>query len=153
MKQHARRVAQSTKVRFATIGVINTLIDFSLLNLLVHGFGLPRIPSNIVSASIAMIFSFTANRTVVFKAKDGNARRQALLFILVTMTSIYGLQNIVIFTLTELWTWPLDTAYDIIGIVEQDVFITNAAKVAATLASLVWNYVFYKQVVFKDERK
>lgn len=153
MKQHAKRVAENTKVRFAAIGVINTAIDFALLNVFAHAIGIPRIPANIVSASVAMIFSFFANRHVVFDAKAGDAKRQAMAFIAVTVTSVYLIQNLVIFILAEIWTWPLDTAYDIIGILEQEVFITNGAKVAATLASLVWNFILYKKVVFTDESK
>ena len=149
MKQQAMRVADSTKVRFAAIGVINTVIDFALLNVFAHAIGLPRIPSNIISASVAMIFSFFANRHVVFGAKDGDARKQAMLFVLVTASSIYVIQNIVIYVLADLWTWPLDTAHDIIGILEKDIFVTNGAKAAATVASLVWNFLFYDRVVFK----
>ena len=148
MKKQAQRVAESTKVRFAAIGVINTLIDFALLNVFAHAMGIPRIPSNIMSASVAMVFSFFANRTVVFRGHDGDARSQALKFIAVTVSSVYIIQNIVIYLLTEVWLWPLETAHDIIGILEQDVFITNGAKAAATVASLIWNFVLYDKVVF-----
>ena len=150
MKAHAKRVADNTKVRFAAIGVINTVIDFAILNVFAHAVGLPRIPSNIISASVAMVFSFFANRHVVFDAKTGDARKQAVMFVLVTMSSVYVIQNLVIFGLTDVWTWPLDTAHDVIGVLEEEVFITNGAKAAATAASLVWNFIFYQRLVFKD---
>ena len=150
MKQHAKRVANDTKVRFASIGVINTAIDFILLNIFAHAIGLPRIPSNIISASVAMVFSFFANRSIVFGAHGGRARTQAVRFLMVTMTSVYLIQNLVIYVLADLWTWPLDTAFDIVGILEQEAFITNGAKAAATVASLVWNFKLYKRVVFTD---
>lgn len=151
MKQHVQRVAESTKMRFAAIGVINTLIDFVILNIFAHAIGLPRIPSNIVSASVAMTFSFYANRTVVFRGHDGNARAQAIRFLAVTLTSAYIIQNLMIYLFAEAWTWPLDTAYDFIRVLEKEVFVTNGAKVAAIGASMVWNYVLYKRVVFPDE--
>ncbi len=151
MKKHIERAADSTKVRFAAIGVINTAIDFVLLNLLAHAVGLPRIPSNVISASVAMLFSFYANRTVVFRGHNGDARRQAMMFLAVTLISVYIIQNMIIYLFSELWLWPLETAHDIIGILEQDIFITNGAKAAATVASLVWNFVFYKRLVFVSE--
>lgn len=149
MKKHVKKVADSTKVRFAAIGVINTAIDFGFLNLFAHAFGVPRIPANIMSASIAMCFSFFMNRTVVFNGRSGDARRQAVLFVLVTLTSAYLIQNVIIYFFTDLWTWPLTTTHDIIGLLDEEVFITNGAKAAATLGSLVWNYIFYNRVVFK----
>ena len=132
MKKHAARVAKSTKVRFAAIGIVNTAIDFVILNLLAHAVGLPRIPSNIASASVAMMFSFFANRSVVFNAKSGKARHQAMMFVLVTITGVYGLQNLIIWILADVWTCPLDTAHDILGVLDKEVFVTNASKRTAT---------------------
>jgi len=152
MKQHAKRVAKNTKVRFAAIGVINTSIDFVLLNIFAHAVGLPRIPSNLLSASVAMVFSFFANRSVVFKSNSGDKKRQAIMFLVVTVTGVYLIQNMVIFAFADLWLWPLETVRDIIGILDEEIFITNGAKTLATAVTLVWNFLFYDRLVFGGKK-
>ncbi|HJN82340.1 MAG TPA: GtrA family protein, partial [Verrucomicrobiota bacterium] len=55
-------LAQSTPLQitlFSLIGALNTLLDFVIYNLLTKK--LSRIPSNILSTSVAMAFSFSAN--------------------------------------------------------------------------------------------
>jgi hypothetical protein len=58
--------------------------------------------------------------------------------------------------LTEFWQFPLNLAYDIVGvfgldkIFSQSFVINNGAKVIATLFSLTWNYLMYKKVVFRN---
>lgn len=153
MKKHIKATAGNTKVKFAAVGVINTVIDFAILNLLAHSVGLPRIPSNIVSASVAMVFSFFANRSVVFDSKEADHKRQMLMFVIVTVSSVYLLQNAVIYVLADLWTWPLHTAHDWLGLLDREVFVTNSAKLVATGASLVWNFLFYDRLVFKSHEQ
>lgn len=142
--------------RFGLIGVINTLLDFGLYNLLARGSTVTSvlIRSNIISTTVAMLFSFVANKQFVFKSKGGNYLKQAVIFFSVTAAGLYGLQNGVIYTLTEFWTWPLEFAYDVLGwlkldgVLSEDFVIKNGAKLVATAASMTWNYFWYKKVVF-----
>lgn len=150
MKKRLHQASQSTGLRFVFIGVLNTLIDFGILNILTQLADFDRIPANIVSASVAMTFSFLMNRRVVFKSKSSERGRQIVLFLTVTALSIYVIQNLIIFVLTEAWKWPLETLYDIVPLLSEEVFVTNVAKAAATAGSLMWNFLLYKEVVFKD---
>lgn len=142
-----------TGLRFASVGAMNTIIDFSILNLLVFGAGIPRIPANLVSATVAMTFSFLANRRFVFKSNN-RGRKQVIQFVLVTVTGLYVVQTIVIYGLTELWVWPLESLYDLIsGLdiaqdISQNFVITNGAKVVATAMTMIWNFVLYQRLVF-----
>lgn len=141
--------------KFSAVGIINTLLDFAILNIFATILGWPRIPSNIISTTVAMTFSFFANRQLVFKPSGKSYFRQATLFLIVTAFGLYVLQNGIIYGLTELWTWPLDLAYLLVenlglgGVFSLDFVYTNGAKAAATLVSLVWNFILYKKVVFK----
>jgi len=99
MRAHITKVANNTKIRFVVVGLANTLIDFSILNLLTHGLSVTRITANVVSVTVAMSFSFLANRVVVFGSKTAKKHQQIIRFVLITGISIYILQNLVILLL------------------------------------------------------
>lgn len=145
--------------KFGLIGIINTVIDFAILNVLVSVFGMYIVAANVISTSTAMLFSFVANRTFVFDNKNKDVVRQAVLFFAVTAFGLWGIQSSIIIFLTDIWTWPLDFAYDVVELVgldgtfSQEFVQTNATKAAATLASLTWNYIMYKRFVFKDDKR
>jgi putative flippase GtrA len=138
---------------FGLVGILNTLIDFVIYNLLSGEAGFSLIQANVVSTTCAMLFSFFANKHIVFKKKDGSIRQQALMFFLVTAFGLYVLQTGTIKLLTEVWTWPLTTivaSLHAAGLHGHDQFLVkNGAKAAATIVSLAWNYIIYKKVVFK----
>ena len=124
-----------SKLRFALVGGTNTAIDFGILFLL-HGLGLNKYVANAISTSVAFIFSFFANRSFTFKSKN-DARKQAIPFLVVTLTGLWILQPAVIW----LVLLPLQGLDQNIAL-----FI---AKLAATVVSLVWNYILYSRFVFK----
>ena len=140
--------------KFGVVGVFNTLFDFFVLNILSLVLGIPKIPANLISTSLAMIISFELNLRFVFR-QSGSARfRQAALFLLVTAFGLYVLQSGVIYLFTVAWTTPLIRVYDIINAYvpfSEDFVVLNGAKAIATLVSLMWNFVLYKTVVFPDE--
>jgi putative flippase GtrA len=141
--------------KFGAVGVLNTAIDFTIYNVLYAVFGLHLLVANLISTTIAMIFSFFANRNLVFKAQAGHPVKQAVLFLLVTGFGLYVLQLGTLHLLTSVWTGPVNVATSIVhtlglGNTFSDTFVrNNAAKVVATLVSLVWNYIVYKRVVFR----
>ena len=136
LQQHA------DKLRFALVGGINTVIDFGILFSLVY-LGLDKIPSNFISTSVAFIFSFFANKTFTFKSKTGNAKREFILFIIVTLFGLWVLQPLVITTMSHLLT-PLHV---------KEGALLLMSKLVATVVSLIWNYVMYSRFVFKTKGK
>jgi putative flippase GtrA len=126
-----------SKLRFASIGGINTAIDFGTLFLL-SGIGVNKYIANFFSTSVAFIFSFFANRTFTFKS-TGSARKQFIPFLIITLSGLWLLQPAIIW-LTLLPLGALDESVAL--------FI---AKLIATVASLIWNYILYSRVVFKDK--
>ena len=138
--------------KFGIVGVLNTLIDFSIYNVLSSTVGLTLVQSNIVSTSVAMVFSFLANKHVVFQKTKGSSVRQVAIFFVVTAFGLYVLQTGTIKLLTDVWLAPLNFGLDIahwLGIMGHDQFlIKNGAKAIATVISLTWNYIMYKKVVF-----
>ncbi|MBI4101105.1 GtrA family protein [Candidatus Microgenomates bacterium] len=139
--------------KFGLVGVINTLIDFSVYNLMFAVVGLPVIPSNLISTSVAMSFSFVANKTFVFGRRGGHILRQALLFIIITAFGLYVLQNSVIYIFKFLWPEPLEIGHRVLArlgldFLSQEFVVNNGAKALATLVSMTWNYLMYKRFVF-----
>lgn len=125
-----------SKVRFVLVGGTNTAIDFGILFIL-HGLGLNKYIANIISTLIAFIFSFFANRHFTFKSEK-DARKQIIPFTVVTLSGLWILQPIIIwFILIPLHAIDQNAA----------LFI---AKLAATIVSLIWNYILYSRFVFKD---
>ena len=139
--------------KFGIVGILNTLIDFGIYNLLSSKAGLTLVQSNIISTTVAMIFSFFANKQVVFQKKGGSLLRQGVTFFIVTAFGLYVLQTGTIALLTQVWFWPINTLLRLVhyaGISgHSDFIIKNSAKAAATIVSLTWNYIMYKKVVFK----
>lgn len=156
MKRHIKKALNVESIRFASIGVVNTFIDFMILNILVSGSGLPLIEANIISASVAMAFSYFANRTFVFRSRSPKYHQQMVKFVAGTLFGLYVLQSLIMYVFTEAWLWPGSSAVKVthgIGLgddLSDQFIITNAAKLVATAVTLVWNYVYYKKVVFKE---
>lgn len=148
--------------RFGLIGVINTVIDFGVFNLYVALIGLtffkvlgfPLSPANLVSVTAAMTFSFIANKTYVFKAKGRSTLKQAIVFLSVTAFSVYIIQNGVLFLFTEVWPRSFEFWYNLLkpiigGFITLEFATNNGAKAIAVGTGMVWNYLWYKKVVFR----
>lgn len=132
-------------VKFAAIGVANTVIDFGVLNFLssfAHVFsGAKLVPLNFVSFSVAVVNSYFWNKYWTFKTdgKGGSSGSQFISFIIVSVIGM--LINTGIVYLVTTFASPF-------GGVSQAVWL-NIGKLMATFISLVWNFVGYKFVVFK----
>ena len=99
---------------------------------------MPKLAANTVSTGTAFIFSFFANKSYTFRAQ-GNVRRQLILFVVVTLAGLWGLQNAVIFCVSPILT----------SVIHTEPLVLLLAKIIATGASLVWNYCLYDRVVFR----
>jgi putative flippase GtrA len=136
LKKHAE------KVKFIFVGGANTAIDFVILFGLTF-LGVDKLVANFFSTSVALVFSFFVNKSFTFKNETKNAKKQFALFLVITLFGLWVIQPLVILGVTSL----------------TESFITNSAislfiaKLVATVASLIWNYIFYSRIVFKKEVK
>lgn len=122
------------------VGFMNTLVDFSLLFGLVSLIGWPVFFANVSSTSVALFFSYLLNKRAVFGDTDTHNTRKIILFITVTLTGLWVLQGIILMTFQS-----------IIGMFAHfnDEAILLGAKVIATAATAIWNYLWYSRVIFK----
>jgi len=132
------RLKHGQKLRFAIVGGANTALDFVLLFALT-ALGLDKIPANYVSTSVALVFSFFVNKSFTFRSKDGNARKQFVLFLVITLFGLWVLQPLVILGIDQLF----------VGSAWSETVVLFVAKLLATIVSLVWNYLLYSKLVFK----
>lgn len=139
------RLLRYEKIRFAAVGIVNTLVDFAVLLSLTIFAGVPALWANIASTSCALIVSYLLNKKAVFGDTDTHNVRQIVLFVAVTLSGIWLVQSVIIVSVTQ---W-LHTA--VMGVVH-DTWLLVAAKLIATVVSLVWNYVWYSTVVFRKKK-
>ncbi|MEI6741745.1 MAG: GtrA family protein [bacterium] len=159
--------------RFGLVGILNTLVDFVVLNILVATI-LPKnmtifsvnifgntyditglILAGILSGTAAMINSFVFNKNFTFKAKKLSTRKLVLFFI-ITAAGLYLIRPVVLYLFTNLWIWPSQLAYNISSWLHlpfsRDFTDINLALVAAIAVVLVYNYLMYKYFIFDDEK-
>ena len=138
-------VLKYEKVRFMLVGAVNTAVDFAVLLILSIVLGIPATLSNIVSTSCALAVSYVLNKKAVFGDADPNNRRQIILFVGVTLVGLWVIQGAIIIWLNS-WFEALAPQLSL-------PFALMISKAIATIASLIWNYMWYSRVVFRKERK
>ena len=128
-------------LRFVIVGISNTVLDFTLMNLLSLA-GLNLIIANTISTGIAMIYSFLMNKKWTFRNAGQDYLRQVILFFVFTAIGIWAIQNgLIILAQHYLPHFGLP-----------DRVFNNLAKLGASVFSLTWNYLTYNRFVFTDKR-
>lgn len=125
--------------RFASVGILNTLVDLGLYVLL-FSLGVGPVPANLASTSAGLAVSFLGNSRYVFRS-TASRRRQLPLFLLVAGIGIWAVQPAVILGMTAV----LESAG-----VDEPAVVGVISKVVAIGVAAVWNYVLYSRVVFRD---
>jgi putative flippase GtrA len=133
---------------FAAIGIFNTVFDMALYVLVQYLTG-SIIIANIVATSAALIGSYLLNSKLTFKAKKWTAK-SFVLFVVVTIFGLWVLQTGVIYLLTPLVGVIPEFLWRLLGPIEGVTKIL-APKVAATAVTVVWNFLWYNKVIFKDK--
>ena len=128
--------------KFGLVGVLNTLIDLGVLNLLsfitgvTKGFVIGGV--NIPGFSVAVLNSYLWNKLWVFQHKEG----LWLDFPQFLVVSIIGIiLNGTILVIMTTYVPP------IFGLSEQ--IWLNVAKIVAIPANMIWNFLGYKFIVFR----
>jgi putative flippase GtrA len=174
-KKHQQTPTAHSEVRqvgrFGLVGILNTVVDFVLLNILVVTI-LPKdlvlgsvtifgtnytitglVVAGVISGTVAMINSFIFNSFYTFKARKVDALHITYFFVL-TIIGVYIFRPILLKFFSDVWTWPVDLAYRITTLLHlpfsQSFVTSNAALAATILIVLVYNYFAYKYIVFRN---
>ncbi len=132
--------------KFIVVGVLNTLIDFAILNVLSYLTGIysggSLVILNSISFTAAVINSYFLNKYWTFKEQSfGGVRAgEASGFLIVSLIGL-AINGAIVFGVTTYIHPPL--AFFTPALWE------NFAKILATGVALIWNFIGYKFVVFK----
>ena len=118
-------------MKFGVVGVIATVIDFGIMNLLHYGLGLNILIANTSGFIISLIFNYLASMKYVFAHKEGISRRREFIIFVVLSVIGLGINNACMWAGVEL----LSVHYLI-------------TKIFATAVVMVWNFVTRK--IFLD---
>lgn len=142
-------------IRFGIVGIGNTIVDFVILNILVFAAGFDKLPANVISVSCAMLVSYALNHSFVFRSTDQNHAKRLVPFVAVSAFGLFVIQNVIIYIFVHWLTLPADMLYFVQSALHLDLgreFVNlNTAKAAATAATMLWNYMMYKHVVFRTK--
>lgn len=140
------RVAKLIKQfsKFIIVGVVNTGLDFLVLNILIRLTGITAgkeiFVLNTISFSVAVINSYFLNKYWTFQ--DQTSRGEPVKFSQFIAVSVVGvILNSLVLTAITTSVAPL------FGL--GAVLWANIAKLFATGISLIWNFIGYKFFVFK----
>lgn len=132
-------------LRFAVVGVANTGIDFAVFNVLIRIFGVTKgeaiIPIKFAAFLAANINSYLLNKKWTFKdnTKGEGARKFSLYLTVSVVGALLNLSTVYLIT----------TFIDPLFSLSPQLW-ANVANLVATGISLVWNFLGYKIIVFKD---
>jgi putative flippase GtrA len=133
---------------FGLIGIFNTVFDMALYVFVQYLTG-SIIIANIVATSAALIGSYLLNSKLTFKAKKWTIKG-FVLFIVVTLFGLWVLQTGIIYLLTPVVDIVPIFLWHMFGPLENIVKVL-APKVVATVVTVVWNFIWYNKVIFKDK--
>lgn len=123
-------------MKFGIVGVVATVIDFSVMNLLHYGLHLNILIANTSGFVISLVFNYLASMKYVFAHKEGMSRRRE--FIIFAVLSVIGL--------------ALNDGI-VLALNAQLGFEANIAKICATAIVMVYNFMTRKIFLEGDGTK
>ena len=123
-------------MKFGVVGVIATVIDFGVMNILYYGLGLDILIANTSGFVISLIFNYLASMKYVFVHKEGMSRRRE--FVIFVVLSVIGL------VLNDGIVLALKSRLGLEA---------NLAKICATALVMVYNFVTRKIFLEGEETK
>jgi len=116
-------------LKFSAVGVLGTVIDLGLLNILVRMAGWPLLAANSLSFTCAVLSNFTWNRVWTYpESRERPVTTQLPQFLLVNIIGL-AMNNLVLLGLHGVFRRFVPDPYDY-----------NLAKMCATGFVLFWNF-------------
>lgn len=140
-------IKQFTK--FGLVGVINTVIDFSVLNFLIFIFGLSAgsynyIVFKMISFMVAVTNSYFMNKYFVFNSKQEKPKYKEF----ITFLNVSAVGIVINFLIAFLFFWISSRLYNSSG---STLAVANVGAILGSLSVFVWNFFGYKFFVFSSK--
>ena len=133
-------------MKFVLVGVLNSLVDLAVLNLLIFvsgiSAGLGYSAFKGISFVVAVINSYFLNKFWTFQKKEtAGVRKEFSQFLIVSVVG-FGLN-------VGVASFVVNVIGPQFGIPEK--IWANVGAICATLTAMTWNFSGYKFIVFKDK--
>jgi putative flippase GtrA len=151
--------------KFGVVGVSNTVIDFTIFQVLSTLLNVPLGQVYLVkylSGSVAMINSFYWNRRWVFKSKVAIGT-SGVKFLVATLVSVWAIQPFMVHTFSatgggvafgQFW-FHLGQVLGIVGLAPgtftEDWVVKTVAFGMGVVGSAIWNFTMYKLWAFREK--
>ncbi|MBI4049457.1 MAG: GtrA family protein [Candidatus Doudnabacteria bacterium] len=139
-------------LRFAIVGGINTATDFIALFILSAITGVEKgekvIILNLISFSIAVVVSYFLNKHWTFRDTSADDPKKFTLFLTVSVIGA-GVNSLIVYLVSTYVPEPTSLLASLSSVSDTGKLWLGVAKLAATVASLIWNFIGYKFLVFK----
>ena len=134
-------------VKFGMVGFMNTVIDFSIFNFLAWQTGIYEgewiFLLNAISFAVAVNNSYFWNKYWTFRAKGpALAPLQMSQFLIISLIGV-AINSSIVYSFTTY----IPSFFNL----SKELWL-NIAKVMATGATLVWNFAWYKFIVFRKKK-
>ena len=130
-------------IKFVFVGVLNTLIDLGILNILIHATGIATgIGFSVfkgISFTVAVFNSYFLNKTWTFGSKERANAKQFTQFFAVSAIGFLinvGVASFLVNIVGPRFGFSVN-------------LWANAGALAGTMATMAWNFFGYKFFVFK----
>lgn len=124
-------------VRFCLVGLLNTAVDAGLFTVL-HAGGTGLVLANGISTSCGLLLSLVLNARYTFGGRRITVHLIEL-FLVITLVGLWGLQPAIIGIVSGMLGWNASDGVMLHALLP---------KLAAISVTLVWNFVWYRRVVF-----
>jgi putative flippase GtrA len=157
MKRYSKTGTTGRKLRFILAGLVNTAVNFAVLNLAFYGLRQNKLTSVALATVCAISVSFLINRTFVFVDK-GNPGRKLVRFVVISMAGVFMVQNgvyaLALLLISGHEAPVISAAHSITGRgFSADFIDINCSNALASLAVMLWNYNGYRLFVFNGAGK
>jgi len=140
----------SSFIKFVIVGLLGFVVDFGFAYAFISFFHMPKIPSNIASAEIAIVFNFLVNNFWSFRHKKVEGGMIAYLKKLATF-NLVSLGSVAIQTAgLALALWLLGDKMILMGPVTLSSWILYKVCIIAFII-IPYSYVLYNKVVWKSK--
>ena len=130
-------------LKFGSVGVLNTLVDYAVFNALVLGAGMSVVPANLISYSTGIANSWFWNKRWTFADRPMRYPRLAL-----PMFVVVNLVGLALNTGAVIGLQALGTHLGVGEMMPEAVYL-NIYKTLAIAVSYTWNYLAIKHLVFR----
>jgi putative flippase GtrA len=148
-----RGLWEKNSMRFLVVGSLNTLLDFTILNLIILATGAAPLLANSISVTVGITISYFLNHKIVFRHHTSPQFKNYLFFLLTTGASVLVIQNTVIYFFTNNISIFPPSLFSVPGLrINHHVVEVNVAKALAVMVGMVWNFLLYKHFVFSSKK-